>query len=341
MASKRTHARHGGGGPPDRLSALPDCLLHSIMSFLKARQAVQTCVLSRRWRHLWRSVPCLDIDFDEFIRADVAAAPDFDDSNNAGSGGGNGIGILIPDHGNDGSSDSDDSSESEDSSDPEDYDNSESDIDSSSSSSSSSSASGRRRRRPNHMDKGKKREWEGFEDFTVNLLHHCNIAQLDSFRLHISRGTTPRFGDSHVEGWLRRAMKHCIPDPAPRRNGLMSSGWLLKRLHLCYVPLDDRFKEHVRSVCHSLEDLELKDCKCDIQSITSHSLKTLVLKRCRWNNLEEITSPKLKTLVIVSGSNVSFRPVVILAPAVAYLHLAVNVRRFCGGISMNEMPSLA
>ena len=25
---------------------------------LKARQAVQTCVLATRWRHLWRSVPC-------------------------------------------------------------------------------------------------------------------------------------------------------------------------------------------------------------------------------------------------------------------------------------------
>ncbi|GJN25708.1 hypothetical protein PR202_gb13571 [Eleusine coracana subsp. coracana] len=51
---------------PDRLSALPDCLLHTIMSFLKARQVVQTCVLSTRWRHLWCSVPCLDIDIDEF-----------------------------------------------------------------------------------------------------------------------------------------------------------------------------------------------------------------------------------------------------------------------------------
>jgi hypothetical protein len=46
----------------DRLSDLPDCLLHSILSLLKARQVVQTCVLSRRWEHIWRSVPCLDID---------------------------------------------------------------------------------------------------------------------------------------------------------------------------------------------------------------------------------------------------------------------------------------
>lgn len=65
----RKRARASGGcsaGGPDWLSALPDCLLHVIMSFMKARQVVQTCVLSKRWRHLLRSVPCLDVDHDEF-----------------------------------------------------------------------------------------------------------------------------------------------------------------------------------------------------------------------------------------------------------------------------------
>ncbi|CAN6381683.1 unnamed protein product [Urochloa humidicola] len=65
----------GGGGDPDRLSALPDSLLHAIMSNLKARQTVQTCVLGRRWRHLWRSVPCLDVDHDEFRTTATTAAP--------------------------------------------------------------------------------------------------------------------------------------------------------------------------------------------------------------------------------------------------------------------------
>ncbi|TVU14382.1 hypothetical protein EJB05_37846, partial [Eragrostis curvula] len=51
----------------DRLSALPDAVLHSIMSFLTSRQAVQTSMLSPRWRHLWRSAPCLDIDHLEFV----------------------------------------------------------------------------------------------------------------------------------------------------------------------------------------------------------------------------------------------------------------------------------
>nr|CAB3484587.1 unnamed protein product [Digitaria exilis] len=55
----------------DRLSSLPDALLHTIMSFLPARQAVQTCVLSRRWEDLWCSMPCLSIDQQEF---DMAAS---------------------------------------------------------------------------------------------------------------------------------------------------------------------------------------------------------------------------------------------------------------------------
>ncbi|XP_052150768.1 MEIOTIC F-BOX protein MOF-like [Oryza glaberrima] len=50
----------------DRLSALPDGLLHAVMSFLPARQMAQTCVLSKRWVHLWRSVPSLNLDIREF-----------------------------------------------------------------------------------------------------------------------------------------------------------------------------------------------------------------------------------------------------------------------------------
>uniref|UniRef100_A0A0D9VD52 F-box domain-containing protein n=1 Tax=Leersia perrieri TaxID=77586 RepID=A0A0D9VD52_9ORYZ len=41
----------------DFLSDLPVGILHHIMSFLDTCQAVRTCVLSRQWRNLWRSVP--------------------------------------------------------------------------------------------------------------------------------------------------------------------------------------------------------------------------------------------------------------------------------------------
>ncbi|XP_066325806.1 putative F-box/FBD/LRR-repeat protein At5g22610 [Miscanthus floridulus] len=46
---------------PDRLSALPDALLRRVMSSHKAWEVVRTCVLSRRWRHLWASAPCVDL----------------------------------------------------------------------------------------------------------------------------------------------------------------------------------------------------------------------------------------------------------------------------------------
>lgn len=45
----------------DRLSALPDALLHHVMSFLRAWEVARTCVLARRWRHLWASAPCVDL----------------------------------------------------------------------------------------------------------------------------------------------------------------------------------------------------------------------------------------------------------------------------------------
>lgn len=46
----------------DRISNLPDELLHHVMSFLPARDAVPTCVLSPRWRFLWVSARCLNVD---------------------------------------------------------------------------------------------------------------------------------------------------------------------------------------------------------------------------------------------------------------------------------------
>ncbi|KAM0931027.1 hypothetical protein ACQ4PT_000538 [Festuca glaucescens] len=56
--------RHDSTG--DRISALPDELLHHIMSFLTPRETVQTCVLSRRWQTTWVSARCLIIDSDQF-----------------------------------------------------------------------------------------------------------------------------------------------------------------------------------------------------------------------------------------------------------------------------------
>ncbi|KAJ4789755.1 F-box/RNI-like/FBD-like domains-containing protein [Rhynchospora pubera] len=50
----------------DMISSLPDCLIHLIMSFLTAQEAVQTCVLSKRWKNLWTTLPFLDFDLYKF-----------------------------------------------------------------------------------------------------------------------------------------------------------------------------------------------------------------------------------------------------------------------------------
>ncbi|XP_074369138.1 putative F-box/LRR-repeat protein At3g58880 [Apium graveolens] len=47
----------------DRLSSLPDDILHQILSFLGTRQAVQTSVLSKRWRHVWTTTSSLTFDW--------------------------------------------------------------------------------------------------------------------------------------------------------------------------------------------------------------------------------------------------------------------------------------
>jgi hypothetical protein len=59
-------ARAGRPASDDPLSALPDGVLHTILSFLPARQLVQTSVLSRRWTDLWCSTPYIHIDEREF-----------------------------------------------------------------------------------------------------------------------------------------------------------------------------------------------------------------------------------------------------------------------------------
>ncbi|KAK2426782.1 F-box/LRR-repeat protein [Trifolium repens] len=41
----------------DRLSDLPDCVIIHILSFLNIKRAIRTCVLSSRWKNLWKLLP--------------------------------------------------------------------------------------------------------------------------------------------------------------------------------------------------------------------------------------------------------------------------------------------
>ncbi|KAI4329145.1 hypothetical protein L6164_021441 [Bauhinia variegata] len=52
----------------DLLGDLPDFLLHHILSFMETKVAIRTCVLSKRWRYLWTSVPCLNFNSRSFTR---------------------------------------------------------------------------------------------------------------------------------------------------------------------------------------------------------------------------------------------------------------------------------
>ncbi|XP_026416680.1 putative FBD-associated F-box protein At5g56690 [Papaver somniferum] len=46
----------------DRISDLPDSLIHMILSFIDIKYAVQTSVLSKRWQYIWRSLTMLNLD---------------------------------------------------------------------------------------------------------------------------------------------------------------------------------------------------------------------------------------------------------------------------------------
>jgi hypothetical protein len=61
MSSK--HSRLTGA---DRISSLPDEIRQHILSFMTALEAVQTCVLSTRWRYVWLSLRCLNIEVEQF-----------------------------------------------------------------------------------------------------------------------------------------------------------------------------------------------------------------------------------------------------------------------------------
>ncbi|KAJ4778713.1 F-box/RNI-like/FBD-like domains-containing protein [Rhynchospora pubera] len=52
--------------PIDHLSSLPDALLVTILSFLPTEIAARTSVLSRRFQHLWKASPAVDLAFHKF-----------------------------------------------------------------------------------------------------------------------------------------------------------------------------------------------------------------------------------------------------------------------------------
>ncbi|CAI9292400.1 unnamed protein product [Lactuca saligna] len=61
--SKQANASEGEDGV-DLISNLPDHVLQLILSGIPStEEAIRTSILSRRWRHLWTSIPSIDIDY--------------------------------------------------------------------------------------------------------------------------------------------------------------------------------------------------------------------------------------------------------------------------------------
>ncbi|CAF1712839.1 BnaC03g78340D [Brassica napus] len=50
----------------DLLSSLPDCLIFQVFLNLPTKAVVKTSVLSTRWTNLWKDIPGLDLDPEDF-----------------------------------------------------------------------------------------------------------------------------------------------------------------------------------------------------------------------------------------------------------------------------------
>ncbi|XP_045827215.1 F-box protein At4g22280-like [Trifolium pratense] len=50
----------------DRLSHLPDSVIIHILSFLNTKLAVQTCILSKKWKHFWKHLPNITLHYADF-----------------------------------------------------------------------------------------------------------------------------------------------------------------------------------------------------------------------------------------------------------------------------------
>nr|KAJ0218139.1 hypothetical protein LSAT_V11C300111620 [Lactuca sativa] len=59
-------AKKEGMTVEDRLSSLPDELIHKILFCYDMKFAVQTCLLSSRWKLVWTSLPCLNFSSRQF-----------------------------------------------------------------------------------------------------------------------------------------------------------------------------------------------------------------------------------------------------------------------------------
>ncbi|KAL6608311.1 hypothetical protein ACP70R_041374 [Stipagrostis hirtigluma subsp. patula] len=230
--------------PVDRLSDLPDALLHHIMSFLRAWEVARTCVLARRWRGLWASAPCVDLRFWRLCRHRAPPRP--------------------------------------------------------------------------------------LTRFVYHfLLEREASAPVDTLRLLSSPvydtdddssdsdtdddsgdGNTQGYSTHDVDIWLRAAIKrrarliHLIEHPKDEAFSSFEHvnfvSCHLKHLKLSGSMLIDRTMRQLSSQCPALEVLDLKNCYLDGSEISSASLKSLSVVRCRFATDLTVAAPNLVSLRCVT-----------------------------------------
>ncbi|GAU35119.1 hypothetical protein TSUD_162240 [Trifolium subterraneum] len=66
MIQRKTRKRRGIETSEDKSSDLPNCILIHILSFLNTKDAVGTCILSKRWKHIWKYIPTLTFHYSDF-----------------------------------------------------------------------------------------------------------------------------------------------------------------------------------------------------------------------------------------------------------------------------------
>lgn len=65
-ATKKVKVKVSDNEHKDMLSDLPDCIILHILSFLITKHAVRTCILSSRWKNLWKRLPALIFHISDF-----------------------------------------------------------------------------------------------------------------------------------------------------------------------------------------------------------------------------------------------------------------------------------
>uniref|UniRef100_A0ACD6AID3 Uncharacterized protein n=2 Tax=Avena sativa TaxID=4498 RepID=A0ACD6AID3_AVESA len=253
---------------PTKIGDLPEDILLRIMSHPTSREAVQTCLGSRYWRDLWRSVPCIDVSIEEFEGRSVPC-------------------INVPIEELEAEHDDDDTSMEEFESDDDDDDD---DDDSEPVDESMEESEGEDEDEdvePMNLSMREMQDFERevvFKRFVNRLLTLRNPVALDKFRLRYSYVTGNRSDSQVANNWISHALQ-CNArvvqvlnrfQPLELVSAIFTSS-RLNRLHITSAVLVPGFFTQLQTGCPALEYMFLHDCSILDLEIFSSTLKILIL----------------------------------------------------------------